>query len=78
MEEALAHDGDQTAVREALSSLYWQYVQPPRGSTSKAAFASVLRGGNAGVGISGGLVISTQNTVPLKTTRAYGRGHGQG
>ncbi len=75
MEEAFGHEDDETAVREALSKLYWKYVQPPAGSTSKVAFANILRGGNAGVGISHGLAIGTTNTVPLKTTRAFGSGH---
>jgi hypothetical protein len=75
IEEALGHDDDEAAVREALSKLYWKYVQPPPASTSKVAFANILREGNAGVGISRGLVIGTTNTVPLKTTRAFGSGH---
>jgi hypothetical protein len=75
IEKALGHDEDETAVREALSKLYWKYVQPPSGSTSKVAFANILRGGNVGVGISSGLVIGTTNTVPLKTTRSFGGGH---
>jgi hypothetical protein len=77
MEEALAHDDDEMAVREALSSIYWEYpecVQPPAGSTSKAAFANILRSGNSGVSISGGLIMATPNAHPLKTTRAYGSG----
>jgi len=78
MEEALTHDDDETAVREALSSMYWEYVQPPAGSTSKAAFANILRSGNAGVGISGGLIMATPSTVPLKTTRAFGSGQVKG
>lgn len=80
MEEALVHDDDEKTVREALSNLYWQYVKPPAGSASKVALANVLRQGNAGVGISGGLIlpsISTQNTLPLKTTRAFGNGQGK-
>jgi hypothetical protein len=74
MEEALAHDDDEMAVREALSSIYWEYVQPPAGSTSKAAFANILRSGNSGVSISGGLIMANPNAHPLKTTRAYGSG----
>jgi hypothetical protein len=78
MEEVLTHDNDETAVREALSSVYWEYVQTPAGSTSKAAFADILRSGNAGVGISGGLIKAMPSTVPFKTTRAFGRGHLKG
>lgn len=75
MDDALSHDDDEDAVLEALSGLYGQYVEPPRGSSSKAAFASALRKGNSAVGISGGLVIGTQTGVPVKTTRSYGSGH---
>jgi hypothetical protein len=50
------------------------YVEPPAGSTSKAAFAHILRQGNTGLGIAGGLTIASRNTVSLKTTRAFGRG----
>jgi hypothetical protein len=74
IEEALGRDDDEAAVREALSKLYWKYVQPPAESASKVAFANILRGGNAGVGISRGLVIGATNTVPLKTTRSFGSG----
>jgi hypothetical protein len=74
MDGALAHDDDENAVREDLSGLYWNYVEPPIGSTSKTAFANALRRGNSGVGIAGGLVTGTQNRVPLKTTRSYGSG----
>jgi hypothetical protein len=74
MAEALAHDDDETAVREALSSIYWEYVQPPAGSTSKAAFSHILRSGNGRVSIAGGVIVATPSTAPLKTTRAYGSG----
>jgi hypothetical protein len=73
MDLALAHDEDEQAVREALGDLYWRYVQPPAESASKAAYARALREGNAGVGISGGLVLTTPKAAPLKTTRAFGR-----
>jgi len=59
MEKALAHDDDEKIVREALADLYWEYVEPPAESASKAAYAQALRQGNARAGISGGLVIST-------------------
>ncbi len=74
MNEALAHDDDEDAVLEAMSSLYWNYVDPPIRSTSKTAYAKALRRGNREVGIAGGLVIGTQDRVPLKTTRSYGGG----
>ena len=75
MNDALAHDDDEDAVREALSGLYGQYVEPPPGSSSKAAFASALRKGNSAVGISGGLVIGKETGVTVKTTRSFGSGH---
>jgi hypothetical protein len=75
MDEALAHDDNEDAVLEALSSIYGDYVRPPTGSISKAAFASALRGGNNRVGISHGLVLGVPTAVPLKTTRSYGSGY---
>ena len=72
MDDALGNDDDEEKVREALSALFGQYIDPPPGNSSKAAFASALRKGNSAVGVSGGLVIGTGSGVPLKTTRSYG------
>ena len=72
MDDALGNDEDEEKVREALSGLFGQYIDPPPGSSSKTAFASALRKGNSAVGVSGGLVIGARPRVPLKTTRSYG------
>jgi hypothetical protein len=74
MDEALDHDDDEEAVLEALSSVFGHYVSPPAGSTSKAAFASALRAGNNGVGVSHGLVLGAPAAIPIKTTRSFGSG----
>jgi hypothetical protein len=71
MRTALDHDNDENAAREALAELFWVHVHPPKGSTSKAAYAAALRQGNAGVTVSGGLALGV-SSAPLKTTRAFG------
>jgi hypothetical protein len=71
MQRALEHEDDQTGAREALSELFWDYVEPPKGSSSKAAFASELRKGKSlGVG-TGGLTLGA-GRISLKPTRSYG------
>ena len=72
MDDALSNDGDEEKVLEALSGLFGKYIDPPPGSSSKAAYASALRRGNSAVGVSGGLVIGARPSVPLKTTRSFG------
>ncbi len=72
MDDALDHDDDEDRVREALSGLFGQYVDPPSGSSSKAAFASNLRTGNSGVRVSSGLILGTGTGASVKTTRSYG------
>jgi hypothetical protein len=52
METALDHDDDENAVREALSSLFPDYVEAPAAASGKAAMAAALREkGNAAFGI---------------------------
>jgi hypothetical protein len=52
METALDHDDDENAVREALSSLFPEYVEAPAAASGKAAMATSLREkGNAAFGI---------------------------
>lgn len=64
-------EGDDNAVREALAELYWKYLDPPEGSTSKAAWAAGLRKDNSGVGRSKtGLTLGTG--VAVKNTRSSG------
>lgn len=71
-ESALKSDNEDDA-QDALAGIYWVYVEPSLGSSSKAAFAKVLRQGNSGVAVvAGGLSIGASRGVTLKTTRAYG------
>ena len=73
MTEALENDDDEAKVQEAMSNLYWKYVDPPTGSDSKAAFASALRSERPVVGVSGGALSLGNSSVPrLKPTRSYG------
>ncbi len=75
LRKALDNDDDEEAVRDALADVYHLYVERPPGRSSREAFADVLRGGNAGVGVvPGGLALRSVSagTKPLKTTRSYG------
>lgn len=72
MDDALDHDDDEDLVREVLAELFGKYVEPPAGSSSKAAFASALRNGNGSVGVSGGLVLGKGIGAYMKTTRSHG------
>jgi hypothetical protein len=73
LEHALNSD-DENDARDDLANVYWIYVAPPLGSSSKAAFAKALREGNSAVRVVPGGNISIASTagVALKTTRAYG------
>lgn len=73
LEHALNSD-DENDARDGLADVYWIYVTPPPGSSSKAAFARALREGNSAVRVVPGGNISIASTagVALKTTRAYG------
>lgn len=69
MDEALADEDDEDKVRDALSQVYPEYIDPP--AESKSALAAALRGGNEGIGMTRtGIAIG--GTTPLKTTRAFG------
>ena len=73
LRDALEDDDDKTKVQEAMSNLYWKYIDPPKGSESKAALADTLRHGTPQVAVMGGtLVMSTSAASNLKTTRSYG------
>ena len=65
---------DENEARDDLANVYWLYVTPPGGTSSKAAFAKALREGNSAVRVIPGGRISVAGTagVALKTTRAYG------
>jgi hypothetical protein len=72
LEAALKSDNENDS-RDALANVYWNYVDPSPGSSSKAAFAKALRAGNSAVKIvPGGLSITGLSGIALKTTRAYG------
>jgi hypothetical protein len=72
LETALNSDNENDA-RDNLASVYWVYVDPSPGSSSKAAFAKTLREGNSAVRvIPGSISIAGSVGAALKTTRAYG------
>ena len=71
MRTALDHDDIQQTVEDALSHVFYKYVDPPPGSNSKAGLAHSLKPGNSGVGVTAGL-LGTRNSAPIKTTRAHG------
>lgn len=73
LEHALNSDNENDA-RDDLANVYWIYVTPPPGSSSKAGFAKALREGNSAVRVVPGGNISIAGTagVALKTIRAYG------
>lgn len=65
-------DDDQDAVLDELANVFWDYVDAPGSSDSKAALAQRLRS-DASVGFAGGgLVRPSEAVKPLKSTRAYG------
>jgi len=70
--EALAHDDDKEAVREALSRIFFDYIEPPSSEKSKSGLAAVLRSSSGGAGITSlGLGLGRPVVHP-KPTRAYG------
>jgi hypothetical protein len=71
MQRALDADGvDDDEAQEALSELFWKYVDPPAGSSNKAAFAVRLRSGE-GVRV-GATGLTLGSGAELKRTRSYG------
>jgi len=75
MQDALDHDDDEHAARTILADLFWKHLDPPAGTSSKAAWAHTLRTGNTGVRMGAGLSLGTSGT-PIKTTRSFGDGTG--
>lgn len=51
MDRAIENEDDEDAARETLSELFWEYVDPPTGSSSKAAWAASLRSSNEEVSV---------------------------
>ena len=69
---AIETDNENDA-RDALADIYWVYIEPSPGSSSKSSFAQALRRGNSAIKvIPGGIAVSSLKGIPLKTTRAYG------
>jgi hypothetical protein len=75
MSTALDNDDDETAVDTALADLFWKHLDPPTGTSSKAAMAAALRTGNAGVSMGSTLSVGTSERT-FKTGRAFGDGWG--
>ena len=72
LENALNSDNENDA-RDNLANVYWVYVTPSPGSSSKAAFAEALKEGNSTVRVvPGSISIAGSVGMALKTTRAYG------
>lgn len=73
LKDGLNSDNENDA-RDAIANVYWVYVTPSPGSSSKSAFAKALREGNSAVRVipGGGISITGTAGIPLKTTRAYG------
>jgi hypothetical protein len=68
---ALKNEHDEELVRNALATVFRDFVEAP--AKSRSGFAAVLRKGNQGVSSTkAGLVLGGVN--PLKTTRSYGKG----
>jgi hypothetical protein len=71
MQRALDAEGvDDDDAQEALSELFWKYVDPPAGSSNKAAFAARLRTGE-GVRV-GATGLTFGSGTDFKRTRSYG------
>lgn len=70
MQRALDADGvDNDEAQEVLSGLFWKYVDPPAGSSSKAALAARLRTGE-GVRV-GRTGLSLASGAELKRTGSF-------
>lgn len=68
---ALKSEDDEEVVRDALATVFPDFVEAP--AKSKAGLAAVLRKSNQGVSsTTAGLVVG--GVKPLKTTRSYGKG----
>lgn len=74
MTKAMDAGGDEWAARDALSRLFWDYVNAPKSDAStKAAFANGLRRGETmSVGATGLAIGSATDAKQLKRTRPYG------
>jgi hypothetical protein len=74
MDRAIENEDDEDAACEALSELFWEYVDPPAGSSSKAAWAASLRTGNEAVSVGAAGLELNAPRPGLKNTRSWGDG----
>ena len=72
MRAAMDHDDDEERVTEELALVFWKYVEKSASDSSKAAFATALRGGNSNFNRAG--VFAATTPRPLKTVSSYGDG----
>ena len=73
IQRALDHEDEETIAREALAQLFWDYVEPPSGSNSKATIADALRKGKTlSIGSTGLVAGTSTGSRALKQTRPYG------
>lgn len=72
MQDAIEHDDDETAVREALASLFRDYVDAPSASSEKAAMAAALRQtGNSAFKVGKTGVEASAGAAGLKNVRSW-------
>ena len=73
MQEALQHDEDENAVREALAKLFPDYVDAlPSASADKAAIAAALRDtGNSAFKVGSTGVVASEGAAGLKNVRSW-------
>lgn len=74
MDRAIQNEDDEDSAREALSELFWEYVDPPAGSSSKAAWAASLRSGNEAVSVGAAGLELNAPRPGLKNARSWGDG----
>lgn len=69
---AAEEDDNEDALLDELANIFWDYVDAPESSDSKAALAQRLLSDSA-VGLAGGSLVRPSPSVkPLKSTQAYG------
>jgi hypothetical protein len=72
MQDALEHDDDENAVREALASLFPDYVDAPSASSEKAAMAAALREkGNSAFKVGRTGLEASAGAAGLKNVRSW-------
>lgn len=71
MARAIDNEDDEKLARETLAELFWDHVEPPKDSKSKAAFAAAARTGE-GLSVGAGGLQLDRSGRTLKVTRPYG------